>query len=595
MLKTVAAAGAVGVAGCTGDGAPAENSDPSDPAGDDGAESPDTEGLSWVGAQSSEAPNYNVFRVTDTTSGNRITRVQDPAYAFDEDNEFVPRLVRDYDVNDDFTEFTFTITEHGEWSDPYGAMTAEDWVYSISEVIQGEDNWAAVSMADDFRMPMDEVPDGFDVASEPEEEDGSYDVWFNVERTGEYEFTIETPDSYPAFIEEPILWGFQEVVPKDLLEPYVEQRDGAGINEDDEIQSLSYTGNLGAFDIEVLETEARMFAVADDDYYLTNHEGYEDTPYMDDWTYQVMREESTRLAAIQAEDITATGIPAARAEEFEEHDEIQVIGTPTVYCQSMFYNMRDDGWEALNVTEVRQALTMAIDREEIVSDIREGYGDVAHTLQPEYSEFYDDSEVVVWEYDPDAARERMAEHLPNPFHYDGGRVVDGNGEEVVLNFVYGDAAESTDLMARYIQQELDENLGIDVELDPVPWNTMLDEYLYSTSREWAFMAGIGRNSYPRAPEATEGYWRPGESANGYGYDDPEGVADLLAEAQRMTDPEARQENLSEVYGILSEEQPWAFLYFPQDLNGYRHHVEPTEDPSIAWGYDITNWAIEDEQ
>ncbi|SDQ28218.1 peptide/nickel transport system substrate-binding protein [Natronobacterium texcoconense] len=586
VLKSTAVGGIAFLAGC---------SDGEAPAADDGTSDGDSK--HWIGAQGSEAPNYNVFRITDTTSSNRVSRVMDPAYVFDENDDIVYRLVRDIDVSDDFTEFTFTLTEYGEWSDPYGQMTAEDWVYSITEIIQGEDNWAAVSMDDDFRMGVDEVPSGF----EPADEDGD-EAWFNVEETGEFEFTIETPEPYPSFLEEPIIWGFQEVVPRELAEPYVEDRDGDGLNEDDEIQNLAYTGNLGAFTPEVLETEARMYAPRNDDYYLRNYDGHEDSPHIDEWTYQVMREESTRLSAIQSGEITNTGIPARRADEFEERDDVQIIGTPTVYCQSMFYNMRSDGWDALDTAEVRQALTMAVDRESIVEDIQYGYGTVAHTLQPEYSEFYDDSQVVQWDYDPDSARERLEENLPSAYGYSDGRVVDGDGEEVVLDFVFSDSAEATEITARYIQDELDENLGLAVELEPVPWNSMLNEFFYTSpaeARDWDLMAGIGRNSYPRAPEATESYWRatdePWNTANAYGYDDPHGIADILTESAQETDPEARQENLAEVYGILSEEQPWNFLYFPEDLNGYRAHVEPTEDPSISWGYDIHRWEIEAEQ
>ncbi|WP_254522714.1 ABC transporter substrate-binding protein [Natrinema caseinilyticum] len=580
VLKSAAIGSVAFLAGCT------------DSPADDG-----TDVGHWTGAQASEAPNYNVFRITDTTSGNRVSRVLDSAYVFDETDDFVPRLVRSYETNDDFTEWTFTITEHGEWSAPYGSMTAEDWVYSITEIIQGEDNWANVSMADNWRMGVDEVPDGFEAAGEDDTQ-----AWFDVEQTGDYELEVRTPDPFPGLLKSPVLWGFQAVVPKGLAEPYVEERNGEGLNKDEEIQGLSYTGNLGAFTVEALETESRMYAPRNDDYYLRNYEGYEDAPNIQEWTYQVMREESTRLSAIQAGDITNTGIPARRADEFEAMDDVQVIPTPTVFCNSLMYNMRSDGWDALETAEVRQALTMAVDRESIVENIEYGYADVAHTLQPEYSEFYDDSQVVEWEYDPDSARDRLESSLPGEYGYADGRVVDGDGEEVTLNYVFTDASKSTKLIARYVQTEFEDNLGLAVTLDPVPWNSMLDEYFYAApgdAQRWDLMGGVGRNSYPRAPEATESYWRetdePWNTANGYGYDDPHGIADRLAKSARMTDLDERQAVLAEVFGILSEEQPWNFLFFGKDLNGYRNSVDPTEEPSISWGYDLVRWQLETEQ
>lgn len=577
VLQSIAVGGGAVLAGCAGDDPPAAD-------GNGGAKH-------WIGAQSSDAPNYNVFRMTDTTSIDRLSRVMDPAFVRDENDEFVPRLIRSYTVNDEYTEWTFTITEHGEWSEPYGAMTAADWVYSITEIIQGEDNWAAVSSADNWRMPVEAVPDGFEAA----DEDGRQ-AWFGVEQTGEFEFTVEMPAPFPAFLSEPILWGFQGVVPIDLAEPYVDTRDGDGLNEDEEIQGLRYTGNLGGFTIERLETEARMVATRNDDYYLRNYEGYADVPYIEEWTYQVMGEQSSRLNALQTGEITATDVPPRRAEEFEAMDDVQIIGTPTPHCQSMFYNMRKDGWEALTVPGVRQALTMAVDRQSIVDDVLHGYGSVAHTLSPAESEFYDDAAVVEWEYDPGGARERLEASLPTPYSYEDGRVVDGD-EEVVLTLVYADTSDESELIARLIQAGI-EAVGLEVELDPVPWNTMLNDYLNSEAgeaREWDFMTGIGRNAYPLAPEATEFYWRPGGSANGYGYDDPHGIADKLAGAGRMEDADERQQLLTEVFGLLSESQPWNFLYFPEILNGYRAHVTPSEEPSISWGYDKNRWEIEREQ
>lgn len=588
VLKTVAAGSAVAVAGCAGDGGEPPAGDSGGDGGDSGGDGMEPEGGergSWIGVQASEAPNYNVFRVTDTTSSARITRVQDPAYSLDEEDSFTARLIRDYEVNDDFTEFTFTVTDQAEWSDPYSELTAEDFVYSINNVILGEDNWASAPMVDDWQAT-------------PEGEDEAVDL--EVEQTGEYEFTVGLPAPDPAFIRKPILWGFQAVAPIGLLEPYVQEQDGDGLNQDEEIQSLSYTGNLGAYDVEVLETEARMYATRDDEYYLSNYEGYEDAPRFDDWTYQVMREESTRLSALQAGDITSAGIPPRRRQEFVDNEDIQVVNVPTPFVSSIIYQHRGNGsWNGWEDAAVRRAFTRATDVPSIVEDILNGAGQPAYTYQPEWSEFYDDSEVTPIEYDPERAREELENNLPDGYHYEDDVLIDEeSGEQLVLKYVYASGSDDVELTARFLQNEYEEILGVGMELEAVPFNTLLGEYLQvpnaAEAREFDMLAGIGTNTYPRTPTATNTFWDPATNTVLGAYPDPQGVSDLFAEASSSTDMEERQQLIAEAFGILSEEQPFNFLYFSDDIYGYQDNVEFSEEPSLAWGYDINRWQFSEE-
>lgn len=612
VLKALGITGATALAGCTGGEDEGSTEDTEGQSGGGGGEE-DTEtpepddklGGHWVAPQGSDAPNVNPFLTTDTTSSARIYRAMDPAYNLDRNDEFIPRLFRDYEPNDDFTEWTFKITENGEWSDPYGELTADDFVWSIKNVIQGgeyDENWAGASSYDRFHT-----------------EDGEP---FGVEATGTYELQISFPTPDPAFLHKPVMWGFQEVMPRDIIEPYYENRDQEGFQQAEEINEFQYTGNLGPFKLETLETESRAYYVRNDDYYLRQegsdqlHDSYEDTPTFDEWTYEVIREESTRLSALQADEVTTAGIPSRRAEEFIDMDDIQVVETPTVYCLSLFWNMRagspmmgerfeHPGWEALVEPKVRRALMMSIDKQQIVDGIYEGWAQAAHTLQPHYSQFYDDTHVdeigVGASHDKEQARQLLEDNLPDPYGYNGdGRIVDGDGEQVVLKMVFSDSSEAYKTMTRYISQEWDE-LGLDVVLEDVPWNTLINEYTYESlgaDRDWDIITGFARNSYPRAPESTQHYWAPNGSANFYGYADPHDIAGKMEESQQMTDQQERQEALAEVFGILNRDQVYGFLQFGTNTTGYQDYVNFTSDPDeasdhLAFGVDNHNWWFDD--
>lgn len=617
VLKAMGVSGVAALAGCAGNNEDATTTDATtedtgdtevgDTTTEEMEEPDDKRGGHWIAPQGSDAPNVNPFLTTDVTSNNRIEKAIDPAYLLDRNNEFVPRLFRDYEVNDDFTEYTFQITEHGEWSDPYGELTADDFEWSIKNVIQGgeyDENWASASSYDRFHT-----------------EDGEP---FDVEATGTYELRIGFPTPDPAFLQKPIMWGFQEVMPPEIIEPYYENQDMEGFQQAEEINEFQYTGNLGPFQLETLETESRAYYVRNDDYYLRHEDGdqvsdsYENTPNFDEWTYEVIREEATRLSALQADEVTSTGLPNERVEEFMEMDDIQVVETPEVYCLSLFWNMRAGspllgdrfnvpGWEGLVEPEVRRALMMSIDKTQISDGIYNGRAQVAHTLQPHYSQFYDDTHVdpigVGDSYSKDQARELLEDNLPSPYGYnDDGRIVDGDGEQVVLDIVFSDSVDNYKTMTRYIQNEWDD-IGLDVTLNDVPWNTLINEYTYESAgadREWDVITGFARNSYPRAPESTQHYWAPDGSANFYGYADPHDVSGKMEESQQMTDQQERTEVLSEVFGILNRDQVYGFLQFGADYTGYQDYVNFTSDPDeasehLGFGLDQYNWSFDDDR
>jgi len=122
-------------------------------------------------------PLYN----TENGAGNAIARALDQGYTFDENQEYFPLL---YDMStEDGKVWTFEVRENLQFSEPYGQVTAEDFVYLIQELHQSE--WANTAASASW--------DGVE-----------------VEQTGEFEFqaTLETAnllarDVRPAAVPDP--------------------------------------------------------------------------------------------------------------------------------------------------------------------------------------------------------------------------------------------------------------------------------------------------------------------------------------------------------------------------------------------------------
>lgn len=372
---------------------------------DDG--SGQTVGGEWASGATTDAETLFFPEINDVPSGNRVGLTLDGAYQVDENNEIQP-LWMDIEDSGDSQVYVCTLRDNLEWSEEYGSMTAEDWVYQIENVHTidgGEDHpW------DEETPPSTQTSDWSQVA--------------NVEATGELEFQLELEAVNPAFPLEPVLWGAY-CAPKGLYEKYVPSAED--LRQSQEFNELTFTGNLGPYKFERWERQAEFVATRNDDYYMQAHademgEEWADAPYTEEYTYRVISEQATRLEALRQGEITSTGIPPDRFEDFNDLGEVDVYQIPQPFLSIVAYNQRANGWDPLRTREVRQALSMSVDKRQVTEQIYRGLAEWTHTFQPRWSQWYDDSQVTPFgvddSYDTAGARRMLAEHTGSDFGYE---------------------------------------------------------------------------------------------------------------------------------------------------------------------------------
>ena len=367
-------------------------------------------GGAYTEGAASGAKTLNPIRSNDTSSDARIGLTMDGAYSLNNENEFAGRWFESYEANDALDTYTFTLRDNLQWGGDYGQMTAEDWIYYIQNVRQAEPNWSGdVNHGDWFRN------------GEPIE----------VSAPSELELEVSLPETDPAFVKKPVLWGAY-CLPKGLVQPYYERvQDASGeeakaaigneLNESEEIQTLAYTGNLGPFEFERWDRTSVFVSSRNPDYYGAGTAFAEDAPYFEQSSIQVFGEQSTRLAALRTGEIDLTGIPPAQLQEFESNSDVNVVKWPTAFCNMLVYNQRANGWAELRKQKVRQAISMAISKTTIADQINRGTATPAYTHQPEYSQWFDDSKVTRFG-GPDStsiggAQRMLADALPDGYEF----------------------------------------------------------------------------------------------------------------------------------------------------------------------------------
>jgi len=197
---------------------------------------------------------------------------------------------------------------------------------------------------------------------------------------------------------------------------------------------------------------------------------------------------------------------------------------------------------------IRQAANYAINKESLVNDVLEGTADVAAgPIPPAFAWAYNEA-LEPYPYDPERARELLAEAgQENPsvtFYVTEG----GSG---MLDPVAMGTSMQADLAA----------VGFDVTIETYEWNTFLGRVNpgLEGKADMAQMAWMTNDpdTLPYLALRTDAWPEAGGFNSGY-YSNPE-VDALLEEARTATDQDRRAELYREMQAIVQEDAPWVFV------------------------------------
>ena len=607
--------GATALAGCSGNQGDGNETD-----GSDGGTENDVYATATAASFTTLNPVYN----TENGAGNAIARALEQGYTFNADNEYVPLL---YDMStEDGEVWTFEVREGLQFGDPYGEVTASDFVYLIQEVHQS--SWANSAATTSWQG-------------------------VTVEETGEYEFqaTLESPSLLWPESLDPLLYP----IPQDLLQPYVEEEDTEGLRQDEELLELQFSGNLGPYVLDEWQRDGGTRYSRNDEYYLRNADDlpdkFNEAPYFESAEIQVLGEQASRLGALETGEVDSAAIPPERVQEFQNKEAIYVNRVPQPYNEKISVNMRDNGWTTgpgnlFRYTEFRQAMAGAISKEELIQGVFRDFAETHFTWQPRFSDFYPPEDGIpqfgVGEnYGSEFARglaEEAFEQSEHDYSFDGETMVDPDGDQVQLGIIHSPGQETEQLMAEFIAEELGSNLGIDVSVEAVDGTRFNNEYWTTTefptperndegevttvpdelvdtvngeevewtapsatnpgprnvtsNEAWDMSVVFGLNTYPRNPLTNSAFF-DGATAfyNPVGYYPGFNAQELFDSAEQATSEEELGSALVELFENLAEEQPYIMLAFPDSTVGYREGLEgPIENFSNGW--DLPAWRYE---
>ena len=236
--------------------------------------------------------------------------------------------------------------------------------------------------------------------------------------------------------------------------------------------------------------------------------------------------------------------------------------------------------------EVRKALTLGINRFEIVKDYLLNYGQAASSpVSPVFKDSYDEN-IRPYPYDPYAAREILKSEGWRDIDNDG-ILEKGNIEfSFTLNIPSGNPRR--DFTAALIKNNL-RMIGIDLQIEPIEPSVFFEKMFNRELNAW-----IAGWSIP-VPQYYKTYWYSNlEEApfNAAGFMNRQ-MDSLLIIIENEKDSPEKDEHYKEMQAIFYEQNPVTFLFWIDNIVAYNSRIKKIHITPLGAVHHIWEWETDD--
>lgn len=441
------------------------------------------------------------------------------------------RLAESWTVNEDSTSVTFKLYENAQWSDGE-PVTADDVVFSYQMYsdpkVEAKSRYHLEYIAgvDDSGAELSE--DSIEVIA-----DDTYTVTFNLKSSMFADTFLQDIDT--VFI-----------IPKHIFEGKTAEE----INAPDLWAKPVGSGPF-IYDSEI--NGERMEFVKNPNYHLG-------APKIDRLVLRVT-DATSMLAGLINGELDMIGYGSIAIDDWElanEQENLVVESIPTTSYTTLIFNTQKD----YMTQEVRQALSMAINRQVLVDALLQGQGEAIVTPFCSVSPYYNEN-VEVW-YNPEQAK-TMLEAANFPF-----------GQ--TLKFYISSGSSQTERTAALIVQDL-EKVGVKVQIEQVDFATLMNNM-----REGMHDIGIIGSGGTLDPSESREMIHPDSSVNFCQLTDTE-LTDIIDEGNAKLTFEERKPYFDEYQVKMRERTPMAYLYTKNSLTAYNKRltgIDAADFNSLNW-------------
>lgn len=282
-------------------------------------------------------------------------------------------------------------------------------------------------------------------------------------------------------------------------------------------------------------------------------------PKIDRLVFRPIADGHTRLVELESGGVDhLISVPSEEIGRLKAEGKVQVMTEETI---SVFYLAFNTQKAPLNSAVLRQAISYAIDRDEMLAKLYDGVGQLAISgLNPSSWAF--NPAIERYSYNPGQARERLQ--------------VAGSAPGELLELAFNQSPELTRIAER-AQAQLKENLGLKIVLKPMEFGALLS-YIKTGKDHDMFLLSWGGTVDPDGVLFPLFHSKNFGAAGNRSFYKNERVDQLLGVAQRTIDQSERKRMYFEAQELIAKDAPWLPIRHSvvsaalrPNVRGYRLH------------------------
>lgn len=474
----------------------------------------------------------NPILFTDSTSHAVVRMVFNGLFKQDDDLNMVPDLVQSYTISDDGLVYTFRLHASVTWHD--GApFTADDVVFTFNTLLDPSTNTVRRGH--------------FVINNQP----------VRFEALDAYTVQATLPQPYAPFLSVLDIG----ILPKHAL-------------KDEAINTTNFNRQpIGTGPFKFVEWKPDQYIR------LMRNDAYFKSPAkLNGIIMKIIPDSSTSLVALKRGEIDMSGIPGKDIAAIQQLPWLDFYTYSRLNYSYIGLNLQR---KPLNHPLVRQAMTMAINKQTIIDSVLRGYGEPAYIPSSPLSWAYPPlSGINTHSYNPDAAR-RLLEDAGYVYNLQE-KGYEKDGERLAFTLLVAQGSKDGERIAQIVQRFL-VAIGIQMDIQIMEWSSLLKTIHSNVSPKPfdAIMLGWGFDI--NDPDDAYTSWHGSQYPNGgnvNGYLNPN--TDALLDKGRVTmNKQQRKAIYAEFYAIISNDAPYIFLFHPKAAVAVHPYVKGLSKPGPA--------------
>ena len=363
-----------------------------------------TVGGTWLSAINNDPKTFNTMSARDGDTATVVDVLFDSLADYDPyTREFLPNLASfevEVDEEADTLTVVYTLRDDLYWTtladpDTRVQVTADDVVFWYDE-IEGDQELQQPGYAGQFI----EMPDGSEARIEVEKLD---------------EFTVAF--HYPRIVANPILSTNMDFGPRYVYEPAKSEGGAEGVLNLFSVDTDPTTiPSVGEYYLTEYEPGVRVVAERNPNYWKKDAAGVT-LPYIEKLVFQIVPDWNTELLLFKEGKKDSFTLRPEDMDELlnaEDPDYTVYNGGPTLGSAFISFNQNPDTMDPLvyswfSQTRFRQAMSSVLNRDRIASQVYRGLAEPALHFFARANPYFDESIRQEFDYDPDRARDLLAE------------------------------------------------------------------------------------------------------------------------------------------------------------------------------------------